>query len=274
MPELSLALLAILPLAAVELAKAARWRVLFGQHRPSYAVCLRALVLGQITNALSPLRAGEAVRLGALKAQGAALVPGAGALAGEKAIDAVCLGAIAFSVAGMSIFSRSSLGLLAGFLVVLTGIALALRGQSLRPLLERNTFTRRLRLSALLDVAEALRDPRTLAAVVAMTLVVWTAGLAANLIVLAANGVPADLNLAARVIVAGYLVNLLPSPPAQIGTFEAGVTVALTSAGVPLPTALAAAISLHIGYLAKLALLFGVSALLMLPQTRWLRRTA
>jgi len=274
MPELSLALLAILPLTAVELAKAARWRVLFGRHRPSYAVCLRALVLGQITNALAPLRAGEAIRLGALTAQGASLVPGAGALAGEKAIDALCLGAIAFAVAGTSILSGSSAGLLAGLLVVLTGVALALRGKGLRHMLETNVVTRRLRLAALVDVAETLRDARTLATVLIMTLVVWVAGLAANATVLAANGVSADLSLAARVIVAGYLVNLLPSPPAQIGTFEAGVTVALTSAGVPLPAALAAAISLHVCSLAKLALLFGISTLITLSQARWLRRIA
>src|SRR5919197_6377007 len=100
MPELSLALVAIVPLAAVELAKAARWRALFGLHRPPFARCLRALVAGQLTNALSPVRAGEAVRLGLLTAEGASLVPAAGAMAGAKAIDTISLAAIAAALVG------------------------------------------------------------------------------------------------------------------------------------------------------------------------------
>src|SRR5919198_6573986 len=136
MPELSLALVAIVPLAAVELAKAARWRVLFGLHRPPYVVCLRALVAGQLTNALSPVRAGEAVRLAWLTAQGGELVPSAAALAGVKAIDSVCLASIAAGVAGAAALAHSRWGLLAAGMVLVTGIALALCGGRVRGRLE------------------------------------------------------------------------------------------------------------------------------------------
>src|SRR5919198_4484160 len=132
MPELSLALVAIVPLAAVELAKAARWRVLFGLHRPPYVVCLRALVAGQLTNALSPVRAGEAVRLAWLAAQGGALVPGAAALAGVKAIDSVCRAAIAAGVVGMAAFAHSRWGLAVAGLLLATGIVLAIWGGAVR----------------------------------------------------------------------------------------------------------------------------------------------
>lgn len=261
-PLALLALVALAPLASVELAKAARWRALFGPHRPTYAVALRALIAGQLTNSLSPLRAGEAVRLGVLKAQGGALVPGAAAVAGAKAIDTVCLAAIAFAVAGASAFSHRNVGLAAGLLVIAGGVALAFGGGKLRSWLESNRLTRRLRLAALVDVARAARDPRVLLTVTLATGVVWVAGLAANVAVLAAVGVGIGgvsghsvLDLAARVIVAGYLVNLVPSPPVQLGTFEAAVAAALASAGMPLDQALLAAVTLHVCQLVKLGIL-------------------
>jgi hypothetical protein len=267
MPDIALALLALIPLTAVELAKAARWRVLFGVHRPSYAVALRALVAGQVTNALSPVRAGDAVRLGVLSAQGGALVPGAASLAGAKAIDTLCLGAIAFAVAGASVFAQRTAGFAAGAAVIAAGVPLAVWGGRLRGPLERNPITRKLRLAALVDVSQALREPRVLLVCGAATAIVWASGLVANAFVLAAAGAPSTLDLASRVIVAGYLVNLLPSPPAQIGTFEAAVTVALTTAGIPVETALLASVTLHGCQLIKLAVLFGGSLLIA-----WVRR--
>lgn len=267
MPDIALALLALFPLTAVELAKAARWRALFGVQRPSYAVALRALLVGQVTNALAPVRAGDAVRLGVLSAQGGALVPGAASLAGAKAIDTLCLGAIAFAVAGASVFAQRIAGFAAGAVVIATGVVLAVWGGQLRVPLERNPITRKLRLAALVDVSQALREPRVLVLCGTTTAVVWTSGLVANALVLAAAGSPSTLDLAARVIVAGYLVNLLPSPPVQLGTFEAAVTVALTTAGIPVETALLASVTLHGLQLVKLALLFGGSLLIA-----WMRR--
>ena len=278
MPDIALALLALLPLTAVELAKAARWRALFGVHRPSYAVALRALVAGQVTNALSPVRAGDAVRLGVLSAQGGALVPGAAALAGAKAIDAVCLAAIAFATAGATVFSRRNVGLLLGVLVIVAGICVALWGQGLRERLDGNRITRKLRLSALVDVAQTLRDPNAFATVALATLVVWLAGMLANVCILAAVGIVPDATLASRMIVAAYLVGLVPSPPAQVGTIETAITAALATAGVPLTPALAASVTFHIGHFVKLALLSGLATLLLLPTARehplgrWLTR--
>jgi uncharacterized membrane protein YbhN (UPF0104 family) len=262
MPDFPLALLAVIPLAVVELAKASRWRALFGVERPSYVICLRALLSGQVTNALSPVRAGEAVRLGVLVAQGGALVPGAGAMAGAKAIDAVCLAAIAFAVAGTSILQRSAGGFLVATLIVFTGVVASFRAPKLRELLLAHRLTRRLRLTALVDVALALRDRRVLANVLLNTSMVWVAGMLANGFILAAVGITPTMDLMARIIVAGYLVSMLPAPPAQIGTFEAAVSVALTSAGVPFTTALAASVSLHLCQFVKLGGLLGISLLM------------
>jgi uncharacterized membrane protein YbhN (UPF0104 family) len=272
LPALSLALVAVLPLMAVELAKAARWRSLIGSARPPYSVCLRALVAGQLTNALSPLRAGEAVRIGVVAAHGGAVLPATAAMAGAKAIDTVCLATIAAAVVGAASLSNARWGLLGGAAVITCGVLVALNGGALRRGFESNALTRKLHLTALVDVAETLRHWPTLLTVLSTTAVVWFAGLAANGVVLAASGIPPTPDLMGRMLVAGYIVGLVPAPPARLGVFETGITVALTSAGVALPQAIAVAVALHICQLAELGLLIAVG--LIVKRGSWSLRTS
>lgn len=261
-PELLLAAFAIVPLVLVELSKASRWQALMGPGRPSYGLSLRALVAGQMTNALSPVRAGEAVRLGVLAAAGGPVLAGAGALAGAKAIDTVCLAAIAAGVVGAASLTNAGWGLAGGALVVSAGVLVALNGKSLRRQLEGYPVTRKLRLASLVDVAETVREPRVLALVLLTTLMVWIAGLLANAAVLAAAGVVPTFDTMGRMLVAGYIVGLVPAPPARLGVFETAIAVALTSAGVPLAQAITVAVTLHVCQLAELGLLLGAGLLL------------
>ena len=267
MSFLVLAAASLVPLVAVELAKAARWRVLLGRRRPSYAQCLRALVAGQLTNSLLPVRAGEAVSLGVLRAEGGGLVAGAAGLAGIKAIDSLVLAAIAGAVIGTAAAGRAGWSGATGAAALALAAAVVLQRERFRRLLEGLPWARQLRLAALADVVDALHDRRTLVVALLTTLVAWGAGLVANAAILAAVGITPDLNLAARVIVAGYLVNVLPSPPAGLGVFEAGIAVALTTAGVPLPLAILAGVTLHVCQFVKLGLLLAASVV----WSRWLR---
>ena len=270
MPDPALLVATLVALAAVELAKAERWRVLFGSAAPSYPRCLRALVAGQLTNALSPVRAGEAVRLGMIAAEGGQLVPATAALAAAKAIDTLALGAIAAAVLGGAVLGGSAWTLAAAAGVLVAGAATVLAGPRLRAWLLASRLARRLRLDSVLDVAETLRRPRALAEVCGTTAVVWLAGLAANWLVLLAVGTVPSLDLAARVIVVGYLAGFLPAPPGRVGVYEAGVVAALTSGGVPLGEALAAGVALHVCQLVELGLLMALG-LVMTGRLRPLR---
>jgi uncharacterized membrane protein YbhN (UPF0104 family) len=258
-PDLGLVALALAALASVEVAKALRWRALFGSPRPPIVPCLRALVAGQLTNALAPVRAGEVVRLGLVGAAGQSVVSATAALAGAKAIDALCLAAIASAVVGTLVAGSVAVPPAIALAVLLAGVALAGWGSRLRAPLERIPLARRLRLVGLLDAAQALRDPASLLTVTGATLVVWACGLGANWLVLAAVGVAPSLDLAARVLVAGYLVGFLPAPPGRLGVFEAGVAGALISGGVGFPEAASASITLHLCLLAELAVLMLLS---------------
>ena len=254
-PNLALAVTVVLWLMSVELAKTFRWWTLFGGARPRFPTCLRALVFGQVANQLSPIRAGDAVQVGALVAQGGQLVLGTATMAAAKTMDVFCLAAIGLMVVGSAALGQSRLAL-AGAAVVLAGcLALVVAGEPLRRQLERLPLARRLRLGSLIEVGRALREPWVLAAVIGTTAVGWGAGLAANWVVLAAVGITPSLDLAARMIVVGYLVGVLPAPPARLGVYEAGVAAALTSGGVPLADAIAAGVVLHACQLVELGVL-------------------
>lgn len=258
----SLAAMSIVSLGLVEIAKATRWRILFGTTRPDFGKCLRALIAGQLTNALSPLRAGEAVRIGLIVTEGAEIVPATAAMAAAKAIDSLCLAAIAFAVFGSAALGNGRWGLIAAIVVLICGVVLALRGTKLRPWLEGNRFARRLRLVGLIDAADTLRSPANLLVVIAATVSVWGFGILANILAFAAVGVAPSVDLASRVIVVGYVIGLLPAPPGRLGVFEAGVVAALTSGGVALATAVTAGVVLHACQLMELLLLLILSLLM------------
>ena len=254
-------LLALPLLAAVDVAKAVRWWALIGYGRPDLARCLRALVSGQLANALAPVRGGEVLSVGLLKVEGGPLLAGGVALAGSKALDAPVLALFAAWLIGSAAWDRSRLGLIAALTLVLIGAGLALLRPSWRERLTSRPLVRKLHLAELLKVAGSLREPRVLLAVAGSLAVVWLAGLAANGAVLLAAGAAPDLRLMAGILVAGYVTGLLPAPPGRIGTFEAGVVAALTAGGVALPRALQAAVALHLCQWCELGLLLGGSVL-------------
>jgi uncharacterized membrane protein YbhN (UPF0104 family) len=265
--ELGLLPLALIPLALVELAKTARWRTLFGPTAPGYYHFLESLVLAQAANALAPVRVGEAAGVGLLVARGGRAAPAIASLAGSKALDAIALAVIAVLTLGLALVGAAAWTVVGAGLVCAVMLMMAMRGDFVRHWLDGHPIGRRLHLGAMADVGDSLRSPRGAAVVALTTGVVWAAGLLANAVVLAATGAPITLDLAARMLVAGYLVALVPGgPPARLGVFEAGVAGALLSAGVPAGTALAAAVALHVCQLTNLGLLMGGA----LAGRRWL----
>jgi len=243
----------------VELAKALRWQVLMGAARLDYARCLRALVAGQLTNALLPLRAGDVVSVGLVKAEGGPLLAGTAALAAIKALDTLCLAGLAAAFLGTALLRQTRLGLGLLAAVLICGLALALlQGRGLR---WRQGFTSMCSafVHGLLELAVGMRNWRVLVSLVVTSGAVWTAGLAANWLVLLATGIRPSLDLVVRLLLAGYIVGLLPAPPVRAGMFEAGIAAVLNPAGVSLTQSLTAGVILHIAQLAELALLLLVS---------------
>jgi uncharacterized membrane protein YbhN (UPF0104 family) len=268
-PDLTLGLVALVPLVTVELAKAVRWAALLGPRSPSFVRCLQALVSGQLANTLSPLRAGEAVQVGFLTLRGGALAPAAATVAGIKLLDACVLLLFAISIFGASVIGGSAVWVVVAAAGVCTTMSVAVVGAGgrLQWAVLRFPLAERVGVGRLQDVASALRSHRVLLLVGVTSSMVWFAGMLANSAVLLAVGVQPTFDLAARMLVAGYTVGVLPAPPARVGVFEAGVALALSSAGIAPVTALAAGVTLHVLQLVELALLILVSTVV----PRWSR---
>ncbi len=97
-----------------------------------------------------------------------------------------------------------------------------------------------------LVAARPLRSPRAAAKVAALTLLCWGVELLMVRWVVAGLGATLSVEQGVLVLVLGALALLIPGLPANIGPFEAAVTVGLGAAGLPAVKALPAAVLYHL----------------------------
>jgi uncharacterized membrane protein YbhN (UPF0104 family) len=254
-----LAVLALVLIVCVDLAKALRWQVLYGAIQPTYQRVLQAQVVGQAANTLVPLRLGEVLRVSWAAPTPSGVARGTAGLVLTKAIDAFVLaGLIAWVFGGSLLTQAQLLPAVALGLLVAVGVGLAQRYRHLggggmgaiKPLL-----------------AGAARYARELHAgtfgvVLITSAFAWVVGGLANIAVLAAVGAPLSVDAAARVLASGYVAGLLPAPPGRLGVFEGAVAAALVAGGMDLSVAIAVAVVLHALQLLEVGLL-------VLAATRW-----
>lgn len=254
-----LALVALVLLVAVDVAKAWRWQVLYGVLQPSYQRVLQAQVVGQAANTLVPLRLGEVLRVSWAAPTPSGVARGTAGLVLTKAIDAVILAGLIAWVFGSSLLTQAQLLPVVGLgLVVAIGLGLAQRYRQIggggigavRPLL-----------SAAARYARELHAG-TLSIVLLTSGFAWIVGGLANMAVLAGVGAPPSIDAAARILASGYVAGLLPAPPGRLGVFEAAVAAALVAGGMDLTLAIAVAVVLHALQLLEVGLL-------VLVATRW-----
>ncbi len=258
--------LAVLGLVLVECAKTLRWWIFLGPGAPGLPHCLRALVAGQLTNALLPLRAGDAVRIGIIVWSGSPLTVATVSIAAAKAIDALCLAGIALLIVGVEF---AGLRWIPPVLAVcgLVAIVWVRREPAVaQRLIDRVPLLRKVRIAELAVVLASI-GPRQIAVALTMTVIVWTCGTMTNLAVLAAAGIAPTIDLAARMLVGVYLAGLAPAPPARVVVFEGVVAGALMTAQVEPTAAAFAGLLLHGALLVELGALF-----LIANASTWLRR--
>ncbi len=247
---------ALFVLAAVELAKARRWQVLYGDEMPSFRVVLQATVLGQAANALMPVRVGELARLLWAGPTRDGLGRGVAGLLITKALDAAILTLLVACVLGAWVLTRIDL-FLGGVLLACVAVALVVAFWRIS-ILDQRVAALTLWLGG---YARELRSGTFFLVAVTST-AAWMLGAAANVLVLEALNVAPTADLVVRILGAGYVGGLLPAPPGRVGVFEGAVAGALVSGGMAADAALAAALLLHGLQLIKVALL-------AIMATRW-----
>ncbi|MBI5567053.1 MAG: flippase-like domain-containing protein [Chloroflexi bacterium] len=236
-----------------------RWAALLHPIDLRGPTLLRALLIGQVLNFVLPLRLGDVARSvivarsEGVPASGLSVERALGSIALEKAWDWLTLAALALIVAVTVVvpmwysIALRSIGLVAALVLIgFAVIALAPVGPwvaRLDRLIGRLPLADRLR--RLFTSFTALRDRSTFGRCAVWSITTWGLGVVANYAGMRAYGVESWSG--ALVLMVALMIGItLPPSIAALGLFE-GVTIsALGAVNVPLETALAIGLTLHV----------------------------
>ncbi|MFT4036892.1 MAG: lysylphosphatidylglycerol synthase transmembrane domain-containing protein [Thermomicrobiales bacterium] len=246
--------------------RAYRWHVLFRAVAPiSTREIFPILIVGYAANNILPLRTGEIVRAWALEQRfGVRKTATLATIAVERVFDGLTMllfiGGAALAIGLTAELQHVALVAAAVFAVAIGGMVALLMSGSLRDRL-LHLMLKPLP-DALADRVEQMAESflgglgvlsrRGDLAVVALTsLVAWSFEASMYWTVAQAFGPPlsTSMNVAGAYLTTaiGNLATLVPSGPGYVGTFEAGITLAVNGAlGVPRALALSYAVLLHV----------------------------
>jgi hypothetical protein len=195
-------------------------------------------------SAISPARAGEVLRIWALKRRENVPAADTAAVAvAEKLLDGITLlvlvAPVPWLVPDLPTWVAGSIALCAGIAVgVFIGLYIAVGRVGVNP--PQKSWYRRF-----IAGMHVLRSPRRLFAALAVLVVVWFADLGEIELVLHAVGVHLPLSGCLLILFTLNLAITVPSTPAQIGALEAGALAALEVLHVPTEQAVAFALLYH-----------------------------
>jgi uncharacterized protein (TIRG00374 family) len=270
---------AIVIALATYVARMLRWIVLLRPLTFRHTAVLRALLTGQLLNHLLPIRAGDVVRSILLgREPGSSFARILGSVLIEKAWDWLALCGLILIVAWAAplpdwfLVPARSVGLLAA-LVLIGFVAVAMiperwisRGlvRLDRVLVGLSTRWRSFALNnlqRLLDSLTVLRRRDTIVGAATWTVITWSLSVMINYAVQRAFGV--DSWIAAVTLLAVLMIGVaLPPSIAALGVFEGLSMLTLGIYGIPLETALAIGVALHLVVIVPL--IIGTTALWLL----------
>lgn len=246
--------LALFTVLLTTAAKVGRWRQLFpGAERPRLLPLSRALLVGQLTNALLPVRVGEVARAYAVRARGRISAATAlGTVAAEKAFDVLFLLLCSATAALLGPFPAWLNLSLAGFGVVGGALlALAVGLPQSRVVAWVGQWSHRLpggieeRLDRALTGLAALRRPSMALVACAWSALVWALGAATNYLLFWAFGLHLPFQAAMMLLALLHVGMAPPSSPGRLGVFHAVAVWGLSTLGVDRSSGLAYATVLH-----------------------------
>ncbi|HEX4453358.1 MAG TPA: lysylphosphatidylglycerol synthase transmembrane domain-containing protein [Kofleriaceae bacterium] len=222
-------------------AKAMCWRVMLApRHRVPVTRLFRYTIAAYAGSAVAPVRAGEALRLWALKTRdGVPLADSAAAALCEKVFDGAAMFALALPLPWLlpdlprSLRLTMAIGPVA-IAAVIAALAIVASRAGVDGWLAR--FARGM---------HVLRSPRRAAAAFGALVAAWAIDLTMVELVLYAVGVPLPPPTAFVVLLAINLAIAVPTTPAQVGMHEAGAIAGLSLFDIPAEPAVAFALLYH-----------------------------
>jgi uncharacterized membrane protein YbhN (UPF0104 family) len=165
-----------------------------------------------------------------------------GATIAERGAELLAIGCLV--LLGVAVAGLGWAGVTAATLIIAGYAATLIFGHRVLPRLRR--WPRLARVASALEAGLAASQPGPVAAMVALSLAGWLSELAIIMIGLHAFGLPSTAGTALLALLGIQLAIALPGPPANVGTFEAGVVAGLRLAGVSVEKALLFGLGYHL----------------------------
>ena len=225
-------LLGFIPLRAL------RWRVAL-HAPPAFIAIVAAMLEGFVAGAAIGFGAADAVRTARLRRSLNTFGRDFGSTMAERAAEVVALSLLLLTAAFLGTVGAWAF-LLAGAVAIGYVVLIAAGSRAVRLLQRWPRLAEGLR--ALLDAS----TPSRVLAMVLLSMGGWACEVAILMLCLGAFGLPSDLGTGVLIVIGINVVIAIPGPPANLGTFEAGVVAALALRQVPRDAALAFAIAYHV----------------------------
>jgi glycosyltransferase 2 family protein len=221
--------------------KALAWRIMFApRHVVPMTHLYRYTITAYAASVFTPARAGEALRVWALKRRDGVPTTDAAAIAiAEKLLGAMTLllvcAPVPWLLPGLPGWVEDTM-LVCGGLAFGALVALFFAVRHVEAREPRSWFGR------FIAGMHFIRDPRRTMLSVAVLVLVWIADGAAVLLVLHAVGLDVSFSAALFILFTFNLAVAIPSMPGQIGTLQVGALVATSVLRIPAEPALAFAL--------------------------------
>ncbi|PID54638.1 MAG: hypothetical protein CSA58_04080 [Micrococcales bacterium] len=233
---------------AGQVLRATGWWLLLGPaHRLAAGRLIRYEFAAQAATSLTPKGSGEALRLWWLSREGVPATTTTAIIVSRKLISSLGLVPFALLLPLLADLPSWVGWIVAGYAALLLGLAALLLavlhrrraggppGGGLRRLGGR-----------LLDGLAPLRDARVVLAALALAYATRATDVAAAWLLCASLGLPSGLAAAILALLLVEVSNVLPTVPAQLGSFDAAVATALRALGASDTVSLAYAVLLHV----------------------------
>ena len=244
-----LGLLALMVLAGLPglLCNALRWQALAAAVRPvSVLTIVAAQCVSYAASAVLPVRAGEAVRFELLsRATGMGRAEAAGTVALDHAINGIVMFAFAAALPLLLPVPRWMSLLIWGGMAAALVLALVLLRLSREPSLRERPGRLQQLIARLRGGLVGLRNPSVVVPALLYSAGAWVVEIVTTQMALAAFQLPHDVAHAMAVLFGVNLALAVPAPPANLGSFELGASMALVAFGGSKEKAAAFAIGLH-----------------------------
>jgi uncharacterized membrane protein YbhN (UPF0104 family) len=214
-----------------------RWRIALTSP-PRFISLYASLLEGLLANAAIGFGSGDVVRAARLRGN-ATFTADYGATIAERGAELVAIACLLlFGVSVANLGWPGVAGACACLAVYAVGLVF---GRQLLPRLKRWP-----RLADGLAAGISASTPRRVFGMTALSLLGWMSEIAILMVGLAAFNLPHTAGTALLVLLGINVAIVVPGPPANFGTFEAGVIAALRASGIPLDRALVFALGYHL----------------------------